>query len=48
MILVQNKTQAEVANLSGLKPQAVHGLLKSGVKVYQEVLESKKTVSNTN
>lgn len=47
MILVQNKTQAEVANLSGLKPQAVHGLLKSGVKVYQEVLESKKTVSNT-
>jgi len=48
MILVQNKTQAEISRLSGLKPQAVQGMLKRGVEIYLEALEAKKAFSNTN
>ena len=48
MILVQNKTQAEVSRLSGLTPQAVQGMLKRGVEIYLEALEAKKAFSNTN
>lgn len=48
MILVQNKTQAEVSRLSGLNPQAVQGMLKRGVEIYLEALEAKKAFSNTN
>lgn len=48
MILVQNKTQAEVSRLSGLKPQAIQGVLKRGVEIYIEAREAKRAFSNTN